>query len=351
MRLRFRLLVACLLAGVFLLAGAGRLLAAEKGAEKAAEKASEKAGEDAATVRLIFVGDIMLAHDEETGRWIERGKDPFEPFAPVLSNADIAVGNLECVIAEKGSPVPKPFQFRADPRCIPLLKKHFAALTVANNHSGDFGKDALVEQCERLEKAGLPYFGGGRNQAEAHKPWVVERHGVRIAMLGYCEVFLRCFQAEEHLPGVAWSERDDEVVADIRAAREKYKADVVIPFMHWGWEEEPANERQKTFARKMIDAGADAVVGSHPHVVQGAEIYKGRPIIYSLGNFLFNGFHTAETQTGWALRMTVGRKGVVQWDTIVVALDEHGIPHPKFDLPSPSGRADSDEIIEKSPSR
>jgi poly-gamma-glutamate capsule biosynthesis protein CapA/YwtB (metallophosphatase superfamily) len=306
-----------------------------------------RAADAPATVKLIFVGDIMVAHDKETGRLIERGEDPFEPFAGLLKEADVAVGNLECVIAEKGEPVPKPFQFRADPRCIPLLKKHFTALTIANNHSGDFGKLALVEQCQRLENAGLPYFGGGRNESDARKPWVVECHGIRIALLGYCEVKLRSFQAEKNLPGVAWSEHDDEVLADIKAARERYKADVVIPFLHWGNERQPASDRQKTFARQMIDAGADVIVGAHPHVTQGAAYYKGHLIVYSLGNFLFSGFNDAETQSGWALRLTLDRKGMVGWDTIVARLDERGVPHPHFEIPSPRGRAGSIEIVQQ----
>ncbi len=307
-----------------------------------------RAADATATAKLIFVGDIMVAQGEETGRLIERGEDPFEPFAGLLKDADVAVGNLECVIAEKGEPVPKAFQFRANPRCIAILKKHFTALTVANNHSGDFGKLALVEQCQRLEKADLPYFGGGRNKADARKPWIVERHGIRIALLGYCEVFSRSFQAENDLPGVAWSEHEDEVLADIKAARENYKADVVIPFLHWGVEHEPATERQKTFARRMIDAGADVIIGAHPHVTQGAAYYKGHLIVYSLGNFLFNGFHEDETQTGWALRLTVGRNGMVAWDTIVARLDDHGVPHPHLEIPSPSGRAGNSEIVQQS---
>ncbi len=306
-----------------------------------------RAADAPATVKLIFVGDIMVAHDKESGRVIERGEDPFEPFAGLLKEADMAVGNLECVIAEKGEPVPKPFQYRADPRCIPVLKKHFTALTVANNHSGDFGKLALLEQCERLEKAGLPYFGGGRNKSDARKPWIVECHGIRIALLGYCEVKLRSFQAGNDVPGVAWSEHDDEVLADIKAAREKYKADVVIPFLHWGDERQPATYRQKTFARQMIDAGADVIVGAHPHVTQGAAYYKGRLIVYSLGNFLFSGFNTAELQTGWALRLTVNKHGMVEWDTIVARLDERGVPHPHLEISSPSGRSGSSEIVRK----
>ena len=135
--------------------------------------------------------------------------------------------------------------------------------------------------------------------------------------------------------------------ADLKAAREKYKADIVIPYMHWGWEREPANEREKTFARKMIDAGADIVVGAHPHVTQGAEYYKGHLIVYSLGNFLFNGFDAEETQTGWALRMTIGKQGLVSWDTVVARLDEQrGVPRPDFNAKSPSGRVGTEEIVE-----
>ena len=294
---------------------------------------------------MIFVGDIMVAHDEEPGKLIERGIDPFEPCAGLLKDADISIGNLECVVAAKGVRVKKPYNFRADPRCIPLLKRHFTAFTVANNHSGDFGKAAFVEQCERLEAAHIPYFGGGRNKADAHKPLVIDRHGVRIAMLGYCEVYLKSFQAEENVPGVAWSEHDDEVLADIRAARKQYKADVVIPFMHWGDENEPPSDREKTFARKMIDAGADVVIGTHPHVTQGAEYYKDHLIVYSLGNFLFNGFKQPDNLTGWAFKLTVNKKGMVAWKTVVLRLDEHGVPHPDLNTKSPGGRAAFKEIM------
>ena len=297
-----------------------------------------------ATVTMIFVGDIMVAHDEETGKLIEHGVDPFEPCASLLKNADIAIGNLECVVAEKGERVKKPYNFRADPRCIPLLKKHFTVFSVANNHSGDFGKAAFVEQCDRLDAARIPYFGGGRNKADAHKPWIIDRHGVRIALLGYCEVFLKSFQAEDNVPGVAWSEHDDEVLADIRAARKKYKADVVIPFMHWGIEDDPPSDREKSFARKMIDAGADVVVGAHPHVTQGAEYYKGHLIVYSLGNFLFNGFKDPDNLTGWALNLTVNKKGMVAWNTVVLRLDEHGVPHPDLKAKSPSGHCGSNRL-------
>jgi poly-gamma-glutamate synthesis protein (capsule biosynthesis protein) len=307
-----------------------------------------RAADTPATVKLIFVGDIMLARDEETGRLIERGKDPFEPFAGLLKEADVAVGNLECVIAGSGEPADKPFRFLADPRCIPLLNQHFSALTVANNHAEDFGARAFAEQCERLQKAGVPYFGGGRNTAEAHQPWIVERHGIRIALLGYCDVYSPTFRAEENRAGVARSDDADAVATEIKAAREKYRADIVIPFLHWGWQYRPANDRQRQLARKMIDAGADFVVGAHPHVTQGAEYYSGRAIVYSLGNFLFSGFQSEETQTGWTLRLTVNKHGMVDWDTIVAQLDKRGVPHPRLEIPSPSGHTGSSEIVQQS---
>jgi poly-gamma-glutamate synthesis protein (capsule biosynthesis protein) len=161
-------------------------------------------------------------------------------------------------------------------------------------------------------------------------------------------VYLKSFQAEANVPGVAWSQHEYQVFADIRAAREKYKADLVIPFMHWGDEGDPATEREKSFARKMIDAGADVVIGAHPHVTQGAEYYKDHLIVYSLGNFLFNGFTDPDNLTGWALRLTVNKKGMVSWDTVVLRLREHGVPYPDLKTKSPSGHAGSNEIVMKS---
>lgn len=300
-------------------------------------------------VKLILVGDIMIAHDEEPGKIIERGVDPFEPFAKHFQAADLTIGNLECVVADGGKEVRKPYNFRAHPRVIPLLKKHFHALSVANNHSGDYGPEAFAEQCDLFDKAGVPYFGGGRDLKAAHTPLVIEKHGLRIALLGYCEVFLKSFAAGEKRPGCAWSEDDERVLADIRAARETHKADIVIPYMHWGDEHDPATDRQKTLARKMIDAGATCVIGGHPHVVQETEHYKGKPIIYSVGNFVFNGFDTPETTTGWALRMTLDKAGVVEWDTITARIDERGVPIPDLKAASPAGKRGSDKIELKVP--
>ena len=301
--------------------------------------ASPMAHASSGDASLIFVGDIMVA--ETPGELIARGEDPFQPFAALLSSHDVRIGNLECVVATTGTAEEKPYTFRADPRTLPVLKRHFDAVSLANNHSGDFGKAAFAEQLALMDTAGLPYFGGGRDATAAHAPWIVERNGVRIALLGYVEFKPRSFEADASRPGVAWSGEDDDVIEDIIAARRVHRADIVIPFMHWGWEDEPdPSPRLRAFARRMIDAGADMVVGGHPHVTQGAEYYRGKPIIYSLGNFLFNGFDTPATTTGWVLSARVDRTDVVDWRTHVARLDANGVPHRDPTASSPCASPD-----------
>ena len=279
------------------------------------------------TVTIAFVGDIMLT--DTPGKVVRQGRDPFAPFAALLKQADIRVGNLECVVATTGTADPaKPYSFRAHPRTLPVLKRHFDVVGLANNHSGDFGPAAFAEMLDRLDKAGIAYFGGGHTLKEAHTPLIIERKGLRIALLGYDEFFPRSFEADVDKPGVAWSE-DEQVRLDITTARSLHRADLVIPVMHWGWEHEPlASARQRQLARLMIDAGADAVVGGHPHVTQDIETYRGKPIIYSLGNFLFDSFTSEDNNTGWLLHMEVGREGVRHWRTHIARIDREGIPHP-----------------------
>ena len=162
-------------------------------------------------------------------------------------------------------------------------------------------------------------------------------------MLGYNEFKPRAFEAGADWPGVAWSE-DSQVIADIQAAR-LAGADLVIPFMHWGWERESQpSARQRQLARKMIDAGADVVVGGHPHLTQGAEYFRGKLIVYSLGNFVFDSFTTTETRRGWLLRLTLDRRGLLGWDTLVAEMDEEGTPHPLAEVASPCDKAGVGEI-------
>lgn len=290
----------------------------------------------AAPVSLVFVGDLML--DDGPGRTIEAGGDPLAAWDPWLRGADARIGNLEVPIASTGTPLEnKIFAFRAHPRVLRVLQGRFDALAVSNNHSGDLGPAAFLETLGHVRSAGITPFGGGRNLAEAHAPLWLERGGLRIAVLGYSEFKPRRFEAGATWAGVAWSE-DSQVVADIRAAR-RAGADLVIPFMHWGWEREPQPDaRQRALARLMIDAGADAVVGGHPHVTQGADVYRGKPIVWSLGNFVFDGFELPAARVGWLLQLTLDRRGVVSWHTVAARIDAEGTPTPDTTALTPCGR-------------
>jgi poly-gamma-glutamate capsule biosynthesis protein CapA/YwtB (metallophosphatase superfamily) len=285
-------------------------------------------------VSLLFAGDIML--DTLPGQTILRGGDPFQGFASILSASDLAVGNLECSVATTGKPEDKRFTFRAQPRTLQVVARHFGAVGLANNHSGDFGRGALSETMSHLNESQLPFFGAGKDLASAHEPLIIERKGLRIALLAYDEFEPRSFEAGADYPGVAWSE-DEQVLLDIRRARQ-LGADLVFPFLHWGWEgERQPCARQRQLAHALIDAGADAVIGGHPHVTQGVETYHGKLILYSLGNFVFDGFHEDATRTGWLLRLSLTKHGVVRWDTVVAKLDDQGSPEPALDVASPCG--------------
>lgn len=289
------------------------------------------ADDPGSTFTLLMAGDIML--DGLPGESIARGVDVFAEFADVLKGADVSVGNLEFAVGVKGAKLDKKFTFQAHPRVVPLLAKYFHALSLANNHSGDYGKEAFVECIERLDTARIGHFGGGRNLDQVHQPWIIERNGVKLALLGYDEFHPKAFEAGPETPGVAWSLGDPyeaRVMADIRDARETHGADLVIPFLHWGWEDEPHNVRQECFARRMIDAGADVVVGGHPHVTQAFDTYKEKLIVYSLGNFVFDGY---EDRTGWLLRLTLNKTQLVRWETLVIRTDAQGTPHPVPGVP------------------
>lgn len=275
-------------------------------------------------INMAFVGDIML--DETPGQYIRQGKDPFQAFASILDSSDVSIGNLECAVGTKGKREDKPFTFMANPRVLPVVKKHFSAVSLANNHSADFGPEAFVQTMALLDKAGIPYFGGGKNIEAAHQPRIFDVKGKRIAVLGYNEFFPRSFEALDDRAGIAWSE-DDYVVYDIKQAKNRYKADYVIVFPHWGIEHEKiASTRQVALAHLMIDSGADAVIGGHPHVTQNIETYKGKPIFYSLGNFVFNGFDDDDSNTGWLVRLTLREDRPIESEVFIAKLDKKGIP-------------------------
>ena len=282
------------------------------------------AAQTPAPVRIVFVGDIML--DGGPGHIVTNGGDPFAAVAAQLHDADLTIGNLECAITREGHAVDKPYTFKGTRKALPLLKQYFSAVSLANNHSGDWGKEGFADELTLLDEAGLPFFGGGANKREAHRPLVLTANGLRVAFLGYNDFPPRSFAARRNTPGTAWLIEKD-VVRDIHAARQQ--ADKVVLFLHWGEElEEAPLPEQQALARRLIDAGADAIIGAHPHVTQTIDWYKDRPIVYSLGNFLFDYFPTdPPVWKGWIVRLTFGTEAAPKLEKFTVELDPAGVPH------------------------
>jgi poly-gamma-glutamate capsule biosynthesis protein CapA/YwtB (metallophosphatase superfamily) len=279
---------------------------------------------DERPLRIVFVGDIML--DGGPGHVVTNGGDPFAAVAPAFAGADLTIGNLECAIVKQGHAEDKPYTFRGPAAALPLLKRHFSAVSLANNHSGDWGKAGFVTELELLRETKLPYFGGGGNAREARTPLVLQVRGRRVALLGYNDFPPRRFAAGPASPGTAWLVEPD-AVADVEAARQQ--ADLVLLFLHWGDDLEPkVMPEQQALARKLVDAGADAVIGGHAHLPQTVEWHKDRPIVYSLGNFVFDYFpDDPPVWTGWIVTLTFGPESRPQLDIIPVELDPAGIPH------------------------
>ena len=289
-------------------------------------------------VSLLFVGDIML--DNGPGNAVNNGKDPFEKCAKLLLDADVTVGNLECVLGKGGKQVNKTYIFRGASDSPKHLKKYFHALSLANNHALDFGPDGLIGCVDVLTKADIGFFGAGRDLQAARSGLMLDVKGRKIVLLGYNDFRKEDYQATENRAG-NMPLNSDWVIEDIRTAKQAWNADIVIPFIHWGNEMNPApTQEQRTQAKRWIDAGATAVIGGHPHVTQTIDSHRGRPIVYSLGNFVFD-YYPVDPAIwyGWASRLTIPPVGspigsqtpedvLIDWETITVAMDPQGLPYP-----------------------
>jgi hypothetical protein len=294
--------------------------------------AEETLGPPAPTGRpplhLTFVGDIMLARTP--GEAVAAGLDPFKGAATALEKGDLTIGNLECVVATVGRPVPKSYNFRCHPRILPWLARYFDAVSVANNHSGDYGKEAFMEQFDWLKGAKIQPFGGGKNEEEAYQPVILTKNGWRVALFGVDGVELTSYAAGPDLPGVAWL-YPEKIAAAIRAVRPTVDLIVVMP--HWGYEYnfEPAQEHE-AIAHFWLESGADMIVGSHPHVIQPIHTYNEKLIAYSLGNFVFDDFKDVSAELNepsrlsWILQVTLLPDGKQTWQVETARTDDQGLP-------------------------
>lgn len=247
-------------------------------------KHNEVANPQDPTVTLMFSGDVTLSDSFQE----VMGNNYAQTFAnmPEYQQADVAMVNLENPLTRATLPLPgKQFNFKADPKSIAALKSGGVDIvTLANNHSMDYDAEGLKETLAHLETAGIEYMGAGKDLTHARRPQIIDVKGQRIAYLAY---WGEEYGAEANKPGVN-NIREERIAEDIRAIRDQ--VDWVVVNYHWGQElaDFPADWQTK-LAHFTVDQGADLVVGHHPHVLQGAEIYKGRAIAYSLGNFIFGG--------------------------------------------------------------
>ena len=276
-------------------------------------------------IRAAFTGDVAIALG--VGRIVASHRDPQFPFGDVterLREYDLLVGNFECVVATRGeATIREPLV--APPEAPKLLvEAGFDLVSIANNHTLDMSAAGYFEMLEKLDAAGLVHFGS-TTADHARDPIVVrEINGIRVALIGHM------------------NREEKRAIDDVGRARKI--ADIIIVFEHWGVEYALYPVRhQRLLGRTLIDAGADAVIGAHAHVVQPMEVYKNRLIVYGLGNFVFSSMVRRGTHTGAVLELDLEKQGIAAHRFRRVTIDDRGAPHwngeptdePPFDPPGP----------------
>jgi poly-gamma-glutamate synthesis protein (capsule biosynthesis protein) len=286
-------------------------------------------------VHLAAGGDLMLARTIGD-KLVAQGPDiVFAGVQSTLAQADLFVANLECVIAadDLGTPALKSYTFRAPPLAANALAAGGIDLvTLANNHSLDYGIDALADELPHLRALGIETVGAGADDQAARAPVILERNGLKVAFLGYVDVPVegrtgfdtRSWEAGPASPGLAWAVPAN-MQFDIASAR--LKADVVVVMLHFGLEgNSEFTDSQQALAHLAIDSGASLVLGAHSHVLQPVELYNGGLIAYSLGNLVFDGFAPPATSSA-IFTATLTRAGVTDYAFVPVMVD-HGLPRP-----------------------
>lgn len=249
----------------------------------------------------------------------------------LFTGDDLTIVNMECPVSRVGEIEPKTFNFRCDPAALPAARAAGVEVAnLANNHGRDYGPDALVDSVAQLRAAGIAPVGVGADIRAAQTPAIVEVKGWRIAVLGFGGVVpAPHWLAGPDRPGMASGDDTDRMVAAVRAAAER--ADLVFVTIHWGVELD-ARPRPDDVARahKMIDAGADAVFGHHQHRLQPMQTYRGRPIAWGLGNFVWPTLGADSSRTAVA-QVVVAPDGAVRGCLLPATITAPG--HPELDGP------------------
>lgn len=253
----------------------------------AAGKRNEVDNQDMSNaVNVLCLGDLCLAGEPESHLIKNPDTDLWEGILPLLHERDIVVASLECSLSERGQPKPLKYAcLRAQPAVVSKLNRLDVAV-LGNNHISDYGDDAAVDTTDVLKSSGISYLGYGQNLNEALQPLILDRQGVRVGFLAYsCLTTNGDNYAMPMSPGVA-----PLSLPLIKRSVEKVRPNVdgLFVYLHWGVEQQhyPVPD-QMSIARRVIDWGADAVIGTHAHVIQPYEPYRNGHIFYELGNFSF----------------------------------------------------------------
>jgi poly-gamma-glutamate synthesis protein (capsule biosynthesis protein) len=273
-------------------------------------------------ISVIFTGDIMLSRGVDYQ--IKKNKDfnyPFLKIAGTVKSADIAFGNLEGPISARGSNQGSIYSFRDDPKVVEGLKSAgFDALSLANNHMLDWGRESLEDTVSILKANNIEPVGAGKNYDEANKPMIKEVNGTRFIFIAYTNLLPSSFKASKDGAGISEFNLENikKVIEDA-----KKNVDIVVVSLHWGEEySKSPSSWQKNLAHAFIDSGADLIIGHHPHVVQGIEKYKNGWIAYSLGNFVFDQNFSEETMKGLMVKAIIRNKKLVDFKPIKISISK-----------------------------
>lgn len=275
-------------------------------------------------VTIRAVGDMMLSR--HVGTQMVKHNDwswPWQNVGPLLASADITIGNLESPFFDRGARVVEGMVFKAEPEALPgLAAAGFDVLTLANNHMLNQGVAGLQYTLTVLDSVGISAIGAGVDFTAAHQPAIVTVGDTRFAFLGYG------YEPFRDQPGnqfVVAGLDTKQMAADVTVA--KNNADVVIVTMHAGTEyvTDPTDQQQQ-FAQAAIDAGADLVIGHHPHWVQRVEQYQGKWIFYSLGNFVFDQEWSMETKEGAMLEAKWQGGALQSLELLPIIIEGYAVP-------------------------
>ncbi len=279
-------------------------------------------------VSLIAVGDISYSRGiastiKKQGDW----NYPLQKVKKYLQSGDLVFANLETAITSGREVLNGEMVFRSDPQtALVLAEAGFSVLSLANNHTPNWGEEGLLDTFKYLNQAGLNYVGAGKNLKDAYRPLYLEKNGLKFAFLAYndSDVVPDYYGAGSERAGTALM-NIEKMKSAVQEARTK--VDFVIVSMHSGQEYTAhASSRQTKFAHTAIDAGADLVIGHHPHVVQNMEEYHGKFIFYSLGNFVFDQNWSSNTSQSLILKVYFNQQGLKEISFVPVVIKNNCQP-------------------------